>query len=395
MKAEFLIFLSLIYLVTILIGKLLEKIHIPWIFASLIFGLILSFNNPFKHLLNSEIFLFWAQLGMYFLLFLIGFELDLKKIKHLGSFIIKSTFFIITLETILGGVVLKYLFHLPWLIAFFTATSFATVGEAVLIPILDKLKLMKSKLGNLIIGIGTLDDLIEILIIILMIVLAPTLIQKSTVEQLPHIKTIIFSLIFLTVIGVLFIYLKDQIKKLNIPEIELLFLIILFVLFLFVGIGVEAEQTIGALGALLAGLCVKNLLPQAKLNSVFSDVKTISYGLFAPLFFVWVGSEVNFDYFLIHPVLVILLILTISGAKILGSYLVGKKILGDYQSLLLGLGLSVRFSTSILIIKLLYENRLIGLDLYSVLVVISSLSLLIIPFVFSSLLTKINFKIND
>ena len=49
--------------------------------------------------------------------------------------------------------------------------SFATVGEALLFPILDEFKVINTKLGQSIIGIGTLDDVIEVFVLILLIFL--------------------------------------------------------------------------------------------------------------------------------------------------------------------------------------------------------------------------------
>ena len=107
---------------------------------------------------------------MYFLLFIIGFEIDLKKLKKSGKFIFKATFFIIFLEAIFGTLLIHFLFGYSWFISFLVALSFATVGEAILIPILDEFKIVNTKLGHSIIGIGTFDDIIEILLLILIVI---------------------------------------------------------------------------------------------------------------------------------------------------------------------------------------------------------------------------------
>ena len=49
---------------------------------------------------------------MYFLLFLIGFKVDILKIKKLGKFIVKSTFFIIFFEALFGSFLVHFLFGL-------------------------------------------------------------------------------------------------------------------------------------------------------------------------------------------------------------------------------------------------------------------------------------------
>ena len=158
--------LAIIFLFTFFFGILLERIKIPWIFAALILGLIFAFKNPYQNLTSSETFNFLSWLGMFFLLFWIGFELDLGKIKKIGKFILKSTFFIILFEAFFGSLLVHFIFGYAWFISILVALSFATVGEGVLIPVLDEFKLTKTKLGQTILGIGVLDDIIEIFVII-------------------------------------------------------------------------------------------------------------------------------------------------------------------------------------------------------------------------------------
>ncbi|MEJ2279169.1 MAG: cation:proton antiporter [Candidatus Lokiarchaeota archaeon] len=89
MDLNIFLFLGAIFLLTYLIGMLIEKIHIPWIFAALILGFVLAIYNPFSSITSSSTFDFLSQLGMYFLLFIIGFEIDLKQMKKMGKLISK------------------------------------------------------------------------------------------------------------------------------------------------------------------------------------------------------------------------------------------------------------------------------------------------------------------
>ena len=165
------LFLGIAFLLTFLIGELLEKIRIPWIFSALLIGSGLAIYNPFTFITSSPTFEFLAQLGMYFLLFIIGFEIDLRKLKKSKNFIFKATFFIIFLEAIFGALLIHFIFGYSWFISSLVALSFATVGEAILIPILDEFKIINTKLGQSIIGIGTLDDVIEVFLLILVTII--------------------------------------------------------------------------------------------------------------------------------------------------------------------------------------------------------------------------------
>ena len=88
------------------------------------------------------------------------------------------------------------------------------------------------------------------------------------------------------------------------------------------------------------------------------------------------------------PILIILIVLVSLAAKILASYLSGKKRLGKKDSILLGIGLSVKFSTSIVIIAIFFENGLITAGLYSVIIASSMIFAFLIPILFATLLTK-------
>jgi len=70
------LFISIVLLFTFIVGRWLQKIHVPWIFAALLFGTGLIFYNPLQEgITGSESFSFLAQLSMYFLLFIVGFEI--------------------------------------------------------------------------------------------------------------------------------------------------------------------------------------------------------------------------------------------------------------------------------------------------------------------------------
>lgn len=378
---EVFLFLASVFLFTFLIGKLLEKIKVPWIFAALLGGVILAIKNPFSQVTSSLSFKFLAQLGMYFLLFVIGFELDLNKIKKQSGFIFRSTFFIISFEAIFGTLLVHFVLNYPWFISSIVSLSFATVGEAILIPILDEFKIINTNLGESIIGIGTLDDIIEISLLIVVSVMIGS--KINVFSKIADTFILLGILIFLSFI---LIRLKKKIKKLNFISVETLFLFVLFVFFLFLGIGQFVD--IVPISALIAGLAIKSSIPKEKISEVRKIIKITCYSFLAPLFFVWVGISLNMSYLLSYPLIIVLVVVVTSSAKILGSLIVGKKKFGIKKSVLLGIGLSVRFSTSIIIIKILFENNLIGIDLYSIIVASSIVFKFIIPVLFSNLLVK-------
>lgn len=359
---ELILFLAGVFLATFLVGRLLEKIRIPWIFSALLIGLGLAAYNPFKDITSSQSFVFLAELGMFFLFFIIGFELDIKRILKSKKFIFRTTFIIILTETLLGTLLVYYVFDVSLGISILVASSFATVGEAVLLPILDEFRLVKTKFGQTILGIGAIDDIIEVLTIIVFSVL----LGRSAGYTGFRIGINFVILIMLFGLAFIIVKLKDHITNFKYKDISSLFLLVLFFLFLFVGIGKYIESA--ALGALLAGISLRNIIPDKILKFIDSEIKTMAYGFFAPIFFLWVGLDTDVAYIVRFPLLILLVMAMTNLTKVLSSYFATKRELGTKKSILLGISLCVKFSTSIVIIKLLFEKGLITSELFSVLV---------------------------
>jgi len=380
------LFLAGVFLVTFLVGRLLERIRIPWIFSALLIGLGLAAYNPFKEITSSEQFIFLAQLGMYFLLFIIGFEINFNEIKRKRGFIIRTTIAIIFAEALLGTFFVHYVFDVSWFISILVALSFATVGEAVLLPILDEFKLTKTRLGQTILGIGVLDDVIEVAAVIVMTVLLGTTAghAHSTIWVTLTVLLVLFGLTYL------FTHLKNKAGKIHFKGIASFFLFVIFFIFTFIGIGLLAEAA--ALGALLAGMALRNFIPNKRRDVIDSEIRTMAYGFFAPVFFLWVGVDTDIGYLAKFPLLVLAVMALTKSTKVITSYIMGRKELGTHRSILLGVALSVKFSTSIVIIKLLFENDLIPLTLYSVLVGTTILFKFVVPFLMSYLIRRWKIK---
>lgn len=379
---ELILFLAGVFLLTFILGRILEKIHIPWIFSALLIGLGLAAYNPFIDITSSDSFGLLSELGMFFLLFIIGFELDLNNIRKQGKFIVKTTAAIILAETALGSLLIHYVFGVEWLISILVATSFATVGEAVLLPILDEFGLVKSNLGQTILSVGVLDDVVEILTI----VVASVLIGRSAGHE--HYSIGLNLLILAGLFGLVFVLTMLQ-KKINVfkfKDIPSFFLFVIFLIFLFIGIGRFAESA--ALGAIMAGIALRNIVPEERLKLVDSEIRILAYGFFAPIFFLWVGIDTDVGYLVKYPLLVLLVMFMTKSTKVITSYFVGRKELGAKKSILLGISLCVKFSTSIVIIKLLFNKGIIASDLYSVLVGTTILFKFVVPFLLSFLIKR-------
>lgn len=292
----------------------MEKyVKIPWMFAALFAGIVFSALGVFGQEVGSSLFQGLATIGMFSLLFMIGYGLDLGRIRKLARDITVGTMAIIGLEGLLGTALLYLGFPSDvggsLIVALIVAFSFATVGEAILMPILSEFKVVNTVFGQLTLGIGVLDDLIEVLMLLLLAVFSVSSLSVQTQSFLG-------------------------------PLLD--------------GVAVVA--------VIVAGIVVRRLLK----DRIERPVNFVSYGVLCPLFFLSVGAHASVQQ--MYPLLVLAILVVANGSKCFASYALFRKRLGAKYSLLMGVGLSVRFSTSLVVQLIMYQAGYISLALYSSLI---------------------------
>jgi Ca2+-transporting ATPase len=375
---------------SLLIGYLLEKyLKMPWMFSALFLGIIFSLFDLFTVNIEDEAFSTLSTLGMLFLLFMIGFNLEIKQIKRYGKHIIKGTIVIVGLEALIVGIVLTLVFpsqidNSP-LVALVVALSFATVGEAVLLPILAKYNLLKTRLGQIILGIGTVDDILEVLTLIL-IPFLPLFLPTLSIQNFPEPMIVILDLIGIFILTAILTKIAPKIKSLLTKNVNFTFirpLLILLLFFSFVVIGSFVFESLAAISAIFGGIVARSILPTEHFQNDEKVVNFLGYIFLSPIFFLSVGASLSFSTIFVYPLILVVILFATFFAKIFGSYLLFHKTLGKQDSLVLGLGLNVRFSTGFIVQYVLLSSGLITLDLYSSLiasaVVMTPTILIILP----------------
>jgi Kef-type K+ transport system membrane component KefB len=372
---DILILMVITYSVSLGFGYLLQKyLKMPWMFASLFFGLILSALNLFTSTLESDFFELLETFGMYSLLFIIGFSLDFRRISRLKNYVVLGTISVVTFEGFLGSLLLYFVFpaevSYSYLVALVVAMSFATVGEAVLLPILNEFGVIKTTFGQLTLGIGTLDDIIEVLMLAVVAIL-PAFLPEVQTQSFPNPLSILLGLGYLLLLTFAMIKLGGRIKRIlekNHPPPYVSSLLTLLVFFSFVALGGFIFESLATVGAIFGGIVFRGLLPKERLRENERDVEFLGYIFLSPFFFLSIGASVSVTSLLIYPSMIILIWAVAKGSKLFSCLLLFRKLLGNKYSLLLGLGLSVRFSTSLIVQLMLLNSGLISLVLYSTLI---------------------------
>jgi Kef-type K+ transport system membrane component KefB len=392
---DVLLLIVISYSVALGFGYLLQKyLKIPWMFASLFFGLVLSALGLFRSTFESDVFKLLETFGMYFLLFIIGFNLDFKTMGRLKKYVVAGTFFIICFEGFFGSLLLYLVFPAEvsnsLLVALVTALSFATVGEAVLLPILAGFKIIKTTFGQLTLGIGTLDDIIEVLMLAVVAVL-PGFVPTAQVQIIPDPLFIFSGLLCLLLLTFVMMKLGGRVQRAlekNHPPSYIPSLLTLLVCFSFIALGGLVFESLATVGAIFGGMVFRRLLPKESLSENERAVEFLGYIFLSPIFFLSIGASVSVTSLLIYPSLIALIWAVAKASKLASSFLLFHKLLGNKYSLLMGLGLSVRFSTSLIVQFILLGSGLISLALYSALIATAIFMKPVIIIIYSWVLSK-------
>ena len=386
-----------------ILGYIFDRFKQPAVIGEIIAGIVLGgiviavfsgknytfygFPIPLPYLdFNSDEFHLLAELGILFLLFISGLETSLSKLKKMGrasSFVaIGGVFFPLGLG-ILGAMFLG--FSNPESIVIGLILVATSVG--VTVRTLMDLHVLDTDVGTTILGSAVIDDVIGI--IFLAFVLG---IESLMDAVMIGFRIVLFFLIFL-IIGLKVIdKILDLGEKILLPKALLSVSLAVLLIYAFFA---DKSGISGIIGAFVAGILIGQSMRSEK---IASDVKTVGYGLFIPLFFVWVGSSLwqnasndLSEYVAIALFSVIIIIIGIAG-KIIGCGL-GAKLAGmtNRESLQVGVGMIPRMELALIISSAAISHGLIVGDAAHK-ILVTTVLLTIITTLAAPILIKVTFK---
>jgi len=381
----FLLVLSFLFSLSYAVSGFLEKVRIPGILAALFvaMGIRYTFVGDFLNSgVNGEIFSFLAVLGVLFLLFFIGLEVDVSRMKKQSKNIVLATFLNTLFPFLFGMSVMLYLGY-GKLLSFVVGITCMPTAEAVIVPILDEFKLIKSRVGEYIIGAGVLDDVIEVFLVAFVSVWIGMRGEVSGDYGGKIFIEFFYAVLFVCVVFLLKRYILPFLSEIG--ERKVSNSMVLMVATLFAVGGFAAYFDLGVVvGAIMAGIAVRGVLKGDLGERAEDAVRVISYGFFGVLFFLWIGMSVDLKGLFNEPLLAVLIFLAAFFGKMFGILImVPLKKISLKEALTIGVGLNARLTTGIIVAKLLFEASLIDVRLFTALVASASVSTIAVPFIFS------------
>jgi monovalent cation:H+ antiporter-2, CPA2 family len=308
-----------------------QPMVVGYIGAGMIIG---PHTPPFSLVLNLDVLELFAEIGIVLLLFVVGMEFPIEKLRKIG----KKAFLIALSEALgtfsIGLFVGLYVLNFSFFDSLFLALAISVTSTVIVMRVLEELGMIKDESSILILGVAIIEDII----VISMLAILQSVGSTGGLSFADVGISVGITLAF--IVGVLVIGSKtvpklvDRVSRTN--QHDVLVVVILALVFGLSFIAYQLGISVAA-GAFFAGV----LIAESKSHSVSRVLATPIRDMFAALFFVSLGAlmDVSLLPFFIIPALI--LIGVSLGAKFMTVYLAAKSQgFNKLTSLRAGIGLS-------------------------------------------------------
>ena len=381
---EIFILVPLILIITFVMGLLFKRIGLPAVVGQILAGILLGIPFLKAVLFDTESSLiiidFLAYLGIVFLLFLAGLEIDIEKIRETSreSLLISLSSALLPFGLGFGFMMLVFPSY-GWLTALVFGGAMMVTSEATKVKVLMDLNSLNTHLGAILLAAGALDDIFEVLFLALVAVIGRGggLIELAAIP----VEIVVFGVVafvFFKVASRIFRYLdrSGDGNQAEIFSLVVIFIMVLAALSESLGIG----YLIGAIaGGFILQIAMRSIHKRHR-KAMTKVTELVALGFIVPFFFANVG--INFDSSTLFSSLGLLtatVVIAFSG-KVVGCLLTKPfSRLSLKQLYYVGWAMNSRGAAELVIALAAKQFGLIPLDVFSALVAMSLITTLAFP----------------
>lgn len=280
---------SLLLFIILLSPILLRKVKIPAIIGLIISGVIIGPHGlgliGEKTMESEGSIKLFSTIGLLYIMFMAGLELDLNEFKKFIKKSITFGFLTFIIPITLGFPICYYFLKLDMTASLLTASMFAT-HTLVAYPIISKYGLSKNSAVAITVG-GTILTDTAVLIILAVI--------SSSVNGNLDGGFWIRLITSLTIFSFIMFFIIPRIAKWFFSKLESeknsQFIFVLSIMF-FAAFLAEVAGVEHIIGAFVAGLVLNRLIPHS--STLMNRVEFIGNSLFIPFFLIFVGMVVDY-----------------------------------------------------------------------------------------------------
>jgi Kef-type K+ transport system membrane component KefB len=366
----------LVLFASLFFSELFNRLHLPWVIALIIAGMIICpFGLDTFAPAENDTILFLSEVGLVFLMFMAGLETRLSSLNTEKLKVSLLALFNGALPFIVGfgiGQVFAYDFNTSLLLGIIFVSS----SLAVVIPSLEKTKVLHTPFGQIVIATTILQDVASLILL------------SVFFQSVDPVTSIPLPIFYTLLIGFL-AFLRYAIPKIHDKfvqkfgrqedifqqELRSVFVILFGTVVIFELLGLHSIIAGFFAGFVLSGH-INNEILKGKLRA-------ISYGIFIPVFFVVVGANTDLTVFSDLESFGLLTLAVVAGSVlskyVSGAY--GARILGFSvsESRLLGASSIPQLSTTLAVVFTAQEMEIIPPEVTTAMVILSIITTFISP----------------
>jgi Kef-type K+ transport system membrane component KefB len=380
---EPLVVVPIILILSFVFSEIFKKVGFPQVVGQILAGMLLGIS-VIKGFLFTELSLlivdFLSVLGIVFLLFLAGLEIDIEKIKENSRDSILISLSSALLPFFLGFSFLTVFFpEYGFLTALIFGGALMVTSEGTKVKVLMDMHKLNTRLGAVMLAAGAIDDIFEVSFLALVVVMAlGGGFTELAIIPLELIVFIAIAFVSFKVIYRAFSYLEKK----GSDETERFSIVVIFILVLAaLSQTLELGYLIGAIiGGFLLQISMRDIQKKHR-EDMIKMTKAISLSFIVPFFFVYAGLNFELESLSSN---IFLLVVTVAIAFI--GKLVGTLITKPFSTLNLkqlyyvGWAMNSRGAAEMVIALIAKQSGLIPPEVFSALVLMTIVTTFIFPF---------------
>lgn len=337
-------------------GELMERVGqlalLGEIFAGVLLGALITYGFPqFFEAIHVEAFHTVSNLGMFFLMLMAGMEInprELAKASKEGALLAAGGVLLpLGLGFLLGQLLIPDSDY-RLVQSFLLGVVLSITAIPALTRVLDELGQLDTRLGNVIINAAVIDDILGLF---LLAILTPMIsgggLPSAGELGLLAVKVLGFFGIAIIAGKFLMPHIGRLSRKSRYVEIEFSIALIIALAF---GIGAEYAGMHFIIGALVAGLFLRENTFGEHAKALENKMSGVTLGFLAPIFFVSIGLNVDLSALSTAPIFVITLIAVAIVGKLLGCGIPARLSGFSFrESMAIGIGMNGRGAVEIIV----------------------------------------------
>lgn len=350
-----------------------KRLGVSHIIGYIVTGIVISYVFGFNGVANVALETA-GEFGIVFLMFTIGLELGLGKLRKMKEILVVNGALQVVLSSVVIFTAAFYLFDLAFDTALIVALAFSLSSTAIVLTYLKQSKDILTPYGQKTMGILVFQDLAVIPILLLL-----TFLSAPDADIVAVVfKTLLSALAVLVLMMTLGRSIVSALLKFSAQtELEELFLGAVFAIVLGSALLAHAMGFTYSLGAFIAGMLIADSDFSVKAESDISSYRDLLLGIF----FFAVGTKINLLFFLqhLHQVLAVFVLVFLFKAVVI--YFVLRRNSDKNSAVKTALALSQIGEFSFAVFALAASQELIDKPTANFLILVSVVSMIVTPFI--------------